>query len=121
MRFIEKTGTSQAAVITDFQFLFRRRKISLKISECGSVGLNHIRGEVWAFYYPFGEHAEQYPSRTAMLKEQGLILQCGYGPTAYWRQSDGYLYVSRVLLSGHNLRHAGSVRAWQASERECYP
>ncbi len=65
-------------------------------------------GEVWAFYYPFGEHAEQYPSRTAMLKEQGLILQCGYGPTAYWRQSDGYLYVSRVLLSGHNLRHAAA-------------
>lgn len=63
-------------------------------------------GDVWAFYYPFGEHAELYPKRTAILKEHGLILQCGYGPTPYWHQSDGYLYVSRVLLSGYNLRHA---------------
>lgn len=63
-------------------------------------------GEVWAFYYPFGEHAELYPKRTAILKEQGLILHSGYGPTPYRHQSDGYLYVSRVLLSGYNLRHA---------------
>lgn len=62
--------------------------------------------DVWAFYYPFGEHAELYPKRTAVLKEQGFILHSGYGPTPYRHQSDGYLYVSRVLLSGHNLRHA---------------
>lgn len=67
-------------------------------------------GKLEALYCPFGDHLEADPIKTAHYTQAGYLLQSGYGAWAYWKNGDGYSYVSRTFVSGAGLRQPATNR-----------
>ncbi len=78
-----------------------------------------ITGKLSVLHYPYGLHAQFDNKKTSLFVEHGYTLLSGYGKTVYSNEGDGFVYVSKTLLSGRSLRQAreyGIERFFKAGE-----
>ncbi len=78
-----------------------------------------VTGKLDILHYPFGIHAEYDKSKTTLLAKNGYTVLSGYGTSIYSNQGNGYVYVSKTLLSGQALRNprkSGVRRFFSTSE-----
>lgn len=71
-------------------------------------------GSLTALYCPFGDHLEAQQKKARLYTDAGYTLQSGYEAWAYWNAGQGYVYVSRTLMSGAALRQTGLKRFFDA-------
>lgn len=69
-----------------------------------------LTGPVRTLLYPNGSFVTSKDPKCELFINEGMVIQCGIGPTAYFNAGERTLYMDRVALNGFTMRNVDLKR-----------